>query len=134
MYRATVSGSDRGRRFRGRCGRRRCFLGGSWFRSRAGRRRKTSEARLGAYYPYGEDRTATANDVVKFASYVRDSISGLDYANQRYYGSASARFATPDPYQASGGPSDRGVGTDLLILEAIQSVGSIPRDERLRNP
>ena len=41
---------------------------------------------VGGYYPYGEDRTATANDAIQFATYTRDSVSGLDYAEQRYYG------------------------------------------------
>jgi RHS repeat-associated protein len=40
-----------------------------------------------------------------FATYRRDA-TGLDYANQRYYSSTVARFLTPDPYQASGGPAD----------------------------
>jgi hypothetical protein len=30
----------------------------------------------------------------------------LDYANNRYYSNAYGRFMTPDPYQASGGPSN----------------------------
>ena len=39
----------------------------------------------GKYYPYGEDRgTPIANDQVKYATYTRDSATGLDYADQRY--------------------------------------------------
>ena len=45
------------------------------------------------------------NDEVKFATYTRDSATGLDYADQRYYSSQFGRFTSPDPYQASGGPS-----------------------------
>jgi RHS repeat-associated protein len=48
---------------------------------------------------------ATANGQDKFATYYRD-VNGLDYADQRYYWSAMGRFLTPDPYQASGGPTD----------------------------
>jgi RHS repeat-associated protein len=33
---------------------------------------------------------------------------GLDYADQRYYASTYGRFNSPDPYVASGGPSDPG--------------------------
>ena len=63
---------------------------------------------VGGYYPYGEDRSSTANDVIKFASYVRDSTSGLDYAVNRYHVPGNGRFASPDPYNASGGPGDPG--------------------------
>jgi RHS repeat-associated protein len=57
------------------------------------------------YYPFGEEITSTSNDQFKFASTYRDSATGLDYALNRYYASGTARFLTPDPYQASGGPA-----------------------------
>jgi RHS repeat-associated protein len=62
----------------------------------------------GKYYPYGEERNSPLldNDQVKFASYTRDSATGLDYADQRYYASNFGRFMSPDPYKASGGQSD----------------------------
>jgi RHS repeat-associated protein len=56
---------------------------------------------VGRYYPYGEDRDNTANDAVKFATYTRDAVSGLDYADQRYFSSMNARFTTSDPLDAS---------------------------------
>ncbi len=59
-----------------------------------------------SYYPYGEERQTTEQDRDKFATYHRDSTTGLDYANQRYYSSLTGRFLTPDPYQASGGPAN----------------------------
>jgi len=126
---------DRGRRFRGRCGPTQVFLGGKLVCSRAGRRRKTSEARLGATIRMAEDRTATANDVVKFASYVRDSISGLDYANQRYYGFGVARFATPDPYQASGGHLTPGSWKPIYYTRG-DPIGRLsdPQGRETRNP
>jgi len=65
---------------------------------------------VGKYYPYGEERNSPplGNDQVKFATYTRDSATGLDYADQRYYGSTFGRFMTPDPYKAtSGGPGDQ---------------------------
>ena len=62
------------------------------------------------FYPYGEEiGTATPNDRTKFATYTRDGVTGLDYADQRYYASTYGRFNTPDPYKSgsgSGTPSD----------------------------
>jgi RHS repeat-associated protein len=61
------------------------------------------------YYPYGESKNSTAGDDREgFATYTRDEKSGLDYANQRWYASGVGRFTSPDPYQASAGPSDPG--------------------------
>ena len=58
--------------------------------------------------PYGEEiGTPVAHDRTKFATYHRDA-SGLDYADQRYYSPGTGRFATGDPYLASGGPSEPG--------------------------
>ncbi len=55
---------------------------------------------VGKYYPYGEERGGNPpNDQVKFATYTRDSGTGLDYADQRYYASTFGRFMTPDPMQ-----------------------------------
>ena len=59
-----------------------------------------------AYFPYGEERTTTANNRDKFATYFRDASTGLDYADQRFYSSINARFLSADPYQASGGAND----------------------------
>ncbi|MBI5280355.1 MAG: RHS repeat-associated core domain-containing protein [Candidatus Solibacter usitatus] len=56
------------------------------------------------YYPYGEQvGGATAEEREKFGTYWRDSISGLDYARNRYYGSTWGRFTSADPYVMSGG-------------------------------
>jgi len=52
-------------------------------------------------FPYGEETSATPNDRTKFASYNRDSFTGLDYADQRYYASTYGRFASPDPSTSS---------------------------------
>jgi RHS repeat-associated protein len=56
------------------------------------------------FYPYGDEITSTGNDRTKFATYNRDSFTGVDYGNQRYYASEYGRFLTADPYVASGGP------------------------------
>jgi len=48
------------------------------------------------FYPFGDEITSTTNDRLKFATYTRDSYTGLDYANQRFY-ATYGRFNTPDP-------------------------------------
>jgi RHS repeat-associated protein len=53
------------------------------------------------YLPYGDELTSTPNDHVKFGTYNRDSYTGLDYADQRFYASTYGRFMTPDPYGGS---------------------------------
>jgi RHS repeat-associated protein len=54
------------------------------------------------YLPFGYEKNAqTSQNAYKFTGYERDSESGLDYANQRYYNSTIARFMTPDPLRAS---------------------------------
>ena len=61
----------------------------------------------GTFYPWGEARgSMNPQDSWSYATYWRDSISGLDYANNRYYSNAYGRFMTPDPYEAGG----RGAG------------------------
>jgi len=53
------------------------------------------------YYPYGVEYNATANNAEKYASYTRDTVTGLDYAMNRYYNSNWGRFMTPDPSAGS---------------------------------
>src|SRR5205807_1088754 len=53
------------------------------------------------YYPYGEEITSTPSDHVKFGTYFRDGLTGLDYADQRFYASAYGRFNSPDRYRGS---------------------------------
>ena len=62
----------------------------------------------GKYFPYGDERNnpQLPDDAVKFATYTRDSATGLDYADQRYYAGGSGRFLNADPDEASGGASD----------------------------
>ncbi|MCW5980889.1 MAG: RHS repeat-associated core domain-containing protein [Bryobacteraceae bacterium] len=59
-----------------------------------------------SYFPYGEERTATAGEKDKFATYFRDGMTGLDYAQQRYYSSVVGRFLTADPYVAPGAAAE----------------------------
>jgi len=61
----------------------------------------TNHASKAQFLPYGEELTSTSNDRTKFATYTRDSYTGLDYADQRFYASTYGRFMTPDPYRGS---------------------------------
>jgi RHS repeat-associated protein len=64
---------------------------------------------VGKYLPFGEERpSATPNGTEKFATYFRDSDTGLDYAVNRYESPGEGRFLSPDPYMASGGPKEPG--------------------------
>jgi RHS repeat-associated protein len=55
------------------------------------------------YFPYGEEQQVTPGDRDKFGTYYRDSTTGLDYAQNRYYASTLGRFMTPDPYKSGSG-------------------------------
>jgi RHS repeat-associated protein len=58
------------------------------------------------YFPYGEERGAgTANNDEKFATYYRDSESGLDYADQRYEAVGYGRFSSPDRVMTEAQPA-----------------------------
>jgi RHS repeat-associated protein len=53
---------------------------------------------VGTYYPWGENRGSTKpQDTWSFGTYWTDSVTGLDYANNRYYFNSLGRFVTPDP-------------------------------------
>jgi len=73
----------------------------------AGRKVGQKEDRLGTvqngsrFYPFGEESASTGNDTDKFATYWRDSNTGLDYAMNRYYQATLGRFLSPDPYRGS---------------------------------
>ena len=71
--------------------------GNAVFQDRAG----TNRASGARFHPYGYEISATSNDRVKFATYTRDSYTGLDYADQRFYASSYGRFHTPDPSRKS---------------------------------
>ena len=68
----------------------------------------TNRASGARFHPYGDEITSTANDREKFATYTRDSYTGVDYADQRYYTSSYGRFNTPDPDGGSAKPSKPG--------------------------
>ncbi len=100
-YRIKVTGWDTWRNV---------YLGGKLIRAngvtvvtdRLGSVRANANGERFNYYPYGEERTATADGREKFGGYIRDAGSYpgwpvLDYADRRYYASWSGRFLTPDP-------------------------------------
>src|SRR5579864_5555547 len=70
---------------------------------RLGSVRANSNNETFSYFPYGEERTPTADYRVKFGTYFRDG--NWDYADQRYYYAGSGRFNTPDPI-GSTNPAD----------------------------
>jgi RHS repeat-associated protein len=58
--------------------------------------RANSNGEAFSYFPYGEERTSTADGREKFGTYTRD-MPGQDYAMQRYYSGSTGAFWTPDP-------------------------------------
>jgi RHS repeat-associated protein len=63
---------------------------------RLGSVRANSNGETFSYFPYGEERTSTADGREKFATYTRDGF-GQDYAQQRYYNANVGAFWSPDP-------------------------------------
>jgi RHS repeat-associated protein len=63
---------------------------------RLGSVRSNGQGEYFSYFPYGNERTSTADGLDKFGTYFRDTV-GQDYADQRYYGATAGRFWSPDP-------------------------------------
>jgi len=85
---------------------------------RVGSVRMTEAGTASKYYPYGEEvNSPTSNGREKFGTYTRESSSGLDYANQRYYASVYGRFLSPDPYMASAQSERSGSWNRYLYAE-----------------
>ena len=63
---------------------------------RLGSVRANAQGEKFRYYPYGEERTSTVNGRDKFGTYFRD-LTGMDYADQRYYAPGTGRFGSADP-------------------------------------
>jgi RHS repeat-associated protein len=90
---------------------------------------------IGKYFPYGQERpSATTDGKEKFATYFRDSETGLDYANARYHEPGMGRFMTPDPYMASGGPSDPGSWNRYSYVEGDPINSFDPTGQYLQAP
>jgi RHS repeat-associated protein len=67
---------------------------------RLGSVRANSNGEYMTYYPYGEEKTSTADNREKFGPYMRDSTT-QDYADQRYYAVGMGRFNSADPSTGS---------------------------------
>ena len=85
------------------------YFGGKLMRSgavvatdRLGTVRANSTGDRMTYFPYGEERSSTADGREKFGTYFRDGVAA-DYADQRYYAVGMGRFFTADPYRSSAG-------------------------------
>jgi RHS repeat-associated protein len=83
-----------------------------WFGGKLANGNQDRLGSVGKYLPYGEEKPGAtgnpANGTVKFATYVRDAVTGIDYADQRWHTPGAGRFLSADPYQASAGPGDPG--------------------------
>ena len=87
----------------------------------------------GKYFPYGQERpSATTDGTDKFATYFRDSETGLDYAHDRYHQPGMGRFMTADPYRASGGRAILGAGTVMPTHAEIPSTEATPPGCRMK--
>jgi RHS repeat-associated protein len=85
------------------------YFGGKLIKNSTGYVTPDRLGSIGKYFPYGVERpSATTDGTDKFATYFRDSETGLDYANNRYHQPGMGRFMSADPYKASGGTSDPG--------------------------
>jgi RHS repeat-associated protein len=84
------------------------YFGGKLLKNATGYVGQDRLGSIGKFFPYGQERTATANGTEKFATYTRDAETGLDYAQNRYHSPGDGRFLSPDPYQPSAGPADPG--------------------------
>jgi len=85
------------------------YFGGKLIRNTGGYVTPDRLGSIGKYFPYGQERpSATTDGKEKFATYFRDSETGLDYADQRYHQPGFGRFMTPDPYDGSARANDPG--------------------------
>ena len=71
------------------------------------------------YYPFGEEQ-GSGTIPQKFATYYRDTSTGLDYAMNRYYGSTMGRFTTPDPYGGSASQETLRAGIGMRMSTMIR--------------
>jgi RHS repeat-associated protein len=93
-------------------------LGGSGYLQSVVQNRLES---AGQYYPFGEQRTAPPPTAyTSFATYTRDSATGLDYADQRDYASTFGRFMSADRYRS------REAKTDPYLWNNYAYVGNDP--------
>jgi len=78
------------------------YFGGKLVKNSTGYPTPDRLGSIGKYFPYGQERpSATQDGKEKFATYFRDSETGLDYADQRYHQPGMGRFMSPDPFPGS---------------------------------
>jgi RHS repeat-associated protein len=110
------------------------YFGGKLIKNSTGYVTPDRLGSIGKYFPYGQERpSATTDGKEKFATYFRDSETGLDYANNRYHQPGMGRFMTPDParsglnwYAYAGG--DPVNNSDPTGLDGIGPIGADPCD------
>jgi RHS repeat-associated protein len=94
------------------------YFGGKLIKNATGYVGQDRLGSIGKFFPYGQERpSTTTNGKEKFATYFRDSETGLDYAQNRYHSVGDGRFLSPDPYQPSAGPSDPGSWNRYAYVE-----------------
>jgi RHS repeat-associated protein len=83
------------------------YFGGKLIKNTTGYTGQDRLGSVGKYFPYGDERpSATSSNTEKYATYFRDSETGLDYAQNRYHDPGDGHFLAPDPYTASRGAAD----------------------------
>jgi RHS repeat-associated protein len=104
------------------------YFGGKLIKNAGGYVTPDRLGSIGKYFPYGQERpSATTDGTEKFATYFRDSETGLDYAQNRYHEPGAGRFRTPDPGQsgsnwyayAGGDPVNNSDPSGLDFLSAL---------------
>ncbi len=75
---------------------------------RLGSARADENGNQAEFYPYGEKVSSGLTTPDLFGTYSRDSGTGLDYANQRWYSSTYGRFTIVDPAADSADTNDPG--------------------------
>ncbi len=78
------------------------YFGGKLIKNATGYVTPDRLGSIGKYFPFGQERpSATQDGTDKFATYFRDSETGLDYAQNRYHQPGMGRFMTTDPSHAA---------------------------------
>ena len=106
------------------------YFGGKLIKNASGYVTPDRLGSIGKYFPYGQERpSATTDGKEKFATYFRDSETGLDYADQRYHQPGMGRFMTPDPYASRAIRMIRAVGIAMRTRAVTRSI-SVTRGVR----
>jgi RHS repeat-associated protein len=94
------------------------YFGGKLLKNSQGWVNQDRLGSIGKFFPYGQERpSATSDGTEKFATYFRDSETGLDYAQRRYHDPGDGRFLTTDPLDASAKVGDPGSWNRYTYVE-----------------